>query len=175
MSFGGDPDFTFAPQPGEWKCCYHKSIDQETGICRDCGQRAAIKLENLTAGERALLEKHLGEEKPVEKDIRFAVEEFESACDEAIARIGGGAAGTIFMQRRARFDLIRDREMMEKSSPAEKQRAYDPREIDQAGMADRQARLDATARDAKQRLEEEKAREEAERIGSIKALNKEFF
>jgi hypothetical protein len=102
MSFGGDPDFTFPPQPGEWKCCYHPSIDQETGICNDCGKRAAIMI-------------HLEKREPVNGQITFAIEEFETACDAAIAAIGGGHATTILNQRRERNRIIVERNSMEKA------------------------------------------------------------
>lgn len=147
----------YDPQPGEWKCCYHTSIDKETGICRDCGARAAIKLED-----------------PPVKDISFAVEEFEAACDLAIERIGGPNAYNILGQRRERADIIS--KLQPKKQYGEMNQAGMAGQLaSQAYMAERQARLDAHAREAARHAEEEKAREEAERIGSIKALNKEFF
>jgi hypothetical protein len=127
------------PRPGEWKICYHKSIGP-LGICRDCGQRAAIKLEEL-------------ENQPVEKDTSFAVEEFETACDAAIAAIGAGNANTILNQRRERNRIIIERNTMEKALYS-----------NQAGMAGQLASYDsqvralsqqeATARDARERLAE---------------------
>jgi len=100
MSFGGDPDFTFPPQPGEWKCCYHPSIDQQTGICNDCGKRAAIMI-------------HLEKREPVNGDISFAVEEFETACDLAIERLGGANVYNILTQRRERWDIIQKLKLQE--------------------------------------------------------------
>jgi hypothetical protein len=163
MSFGGDPDFTFPgePQPGEWKCCYHPSIDQQTGICNDCGKRAAIMI-------------HLEKREPMEKDTSLAVEEFESACDAAIGAIGAGNANTILNQRRERNRIIVERNTMEKALYS-----------NQAGMAGQLASYDsqvralsqqeATARDAKERLKEENAAAEAAHIEGIKALNRDFF
>jgi hypothetical protein len=132
-----DREMNDEPQPGEWKTCYHKSIGA-LGICRDCGQRAAIKLEELEKRE------------PMNGQITLAVEAFESACDAAIEAIGGGAAGTIFMQRRARFDLIRDREFSYSA-------AQEGEKLFTRGVDPELVRLNATARDARERLEEERA------------------
>ena len=59
------------------------------------------------------------EDKSVNGDITFAVEEFEAACDEAIARLGGTNAYNLLQQRRERAEMIAKREMQEKS-PGEK-------------------------------------------------------
>lgn len=134
------------PRPGEWKCCYHLSVD-EHGICRDCGKRARIFLE----------------EKPVNGDITFAIEEFETACDTAITAIGEDAAYKILMQRRERFNLILKLAPKDKNSWEQVRGVSDP---------ERQARLDATARDARQHMEEEQDKREDEHVAMIKAMNK---
>jgi hypothetical protein len=102
-------------------------------------------------------------------NITFAIEQFEAACDEALATLGTHHAVQIINHR------IERRQIIQELAPKENHggeklftRGIDPRLQNQAGMAD----LEAAA--ARQRLAEENARDEAAHIEGIKALNKVY-
>lgn len=152
--------------------CRHINVTEE-GYCTECGVLARVRFP---------LEKR----KPMSSEISYAVETFEEACDEAIAKIGEENAYRILCQRKERAQIIL------RMAPKEKNSWEQVRAANQAGMAgqladyafmesERKAREDATAQDARQRMEEEKVRgvsdeerdkREDEHIAMIKAMNK---
>jgi uncharacterized protein YpmB len=119
--------------------CRHEEI-AHNGICLHCGVRAAIMIP---------LEKR--EPRGVE---RAALADFERACDDAIAALGEENAYRILSQRKERAKIIA------RMAPKEKLFTRGAEQV--RGVSQEEA----TARDARERMEEE------QHVADIKAMNK---
>jgi hypothetical protein len=136
--------------------CRHINVTEE-GYCTECGVLARVRFP---------LEKR----KPMSSEISYAVETFEEACDEAIAKIGEENAYRILCQRKERAQIIL------RMAPKEKNVLGGRYSKDPGDLPDfsRQMRgvSEQEAAHAKAEAERQQYAEDMQHAEDIKALNK---